>query len=132
MPILEPSQKPNIMPKKVATGELPFLLTSCLPFLVHACEKIFSDYDRQYFSGADTDGCDCEKYQTGTSGCQSCIYRCVAKKLEASRRSVRSDVDFVITFEELVGMFDAKGIDMGEKENAHSMHDATLPDVVMP
>ena len=50
---------------------------------------------------------------------------CAAKKLEASRRSVRSDVDFVITFEELVGMFDAKGIDMGEKENAHSMHDAT-------
>ena len=49
---------------------------------------------------------------------------CAAKKLEASRRSVRSDVDFVITFEELVGMFDAKGIDMGEKENAHSMHDA--------
>ena len=38
---------------------------------------------------------------------------------------MRSDVDFVITFEELVGMFDAKGIDMGEKENAHSMHDAT-------
>ena len=30
---------------------------------------------------------------------------CAAKKLEASRRSVRSDVDFVLTFEELQGMF---------------------------
>ena len=30
---------------------------------------------------------------------------CAAKKLEASRKSVRSDVDFVITFEELMGMF---------------------------
>ena len=36
---------------------------------------------------------------------------CAAKKLEASRRSVRSDVDFVLTFEELNGMFAAKEID---------------------
>ena len=34
---------------------------------------------------------------------------CAAKKLEASRRTVRSDVDFVVTFEELQAMFDAKG-----------------------
>ena len=37
---------------------------------------------------------------------------CAAKKLEAMRRSVRSDVDFVITFEELQAMFNAKGIDL--------------------
>lgn len=36
---------------------------------------------------------------------------CAAKKLEASRRTVRSDVDFVLTFEELNGMFTAKEID---------------------
>ena len=36
---------------------------------------------------------------------------CAAKKLEANRKSVRSDVDFVLTFEELLGMFDAKEID---------------------
>ncbi|MBR2482218.1 MAG: iron hydrogenase, partial [Oscillospiraceae bacterium] len=36
---------------------------------------------------------------------------CSAKKLEANRRSVRSDVDFVLTFEELQGMFDAKKVD---------------------
>ena len=36
---------------------------------------------------------------------------CAAKKLEASRSSVRSDVDFVLTFEELNGMFTAKEID---------------------
>ncbi len=35
---------------------------------------------------------------------------CAAKKLEASRSSVRSDVDFVLTFEELSGIFDANGI----------------------
>ena len=32
---------------------------------------------------------------------------CAAKKLEASRRSVRSEVDFVLTFEELMGLFEA-------------------------
>lgn len=36
---------------------------------------------------------------------------CAAKKLEASRRHVRSDVDFVLTFEELAGMFEAKDVD---------------------
>ena len=36
---------------------------------------------------------------------------CAAKKLEASRKSVRSDVDFVLTFEETYGMFTAKGVD---------------------
>ncbi len=41
---------------------------------------------------------------------------CAAKKLEASRRSVRSDVDFVLTFEELNGMFHAKDIDFAVLE----------------
>ena len=41
---------------------------------------------------------------------------CAAKKLEANRRSVRSDVDYVLTFEELQGMFDAKEIDFSKIE----------------
>ena len=41
---------------------------------------------------------------------------CAAKKLEANRRTVRSDVDFVLTFEELQGMFDAMGIDFSKLE----------------
>lgn len=36
---------------------------------------------------------------------------CAAKKLEASRRSIRSDIDFVLTFEEVAGMFNAKEVD---------------------
>ncbi len=36
---------------------------------------------------------------------------CAAKKLEAIREDIRSDVDFVLTFEELMGMFQAKDID---------------------
>ena len=36
---------------------------------------------------------------------------CAAKKAEANRRTIRSDVDFVLTFEEFQGIFDAKNID---------------------
>ena len=42
--------------------------------------------------------------------CIAFIGPCAAKKLEASRRTIRSDVDFVLTFEELMGMFNAKGV----------------------
>ena len=37
---------------------------------------------------------------------------CAAKKLEAMRRTVRSEVDFVLTFEEMAGIFDAKHVDI--------------------
>lgn len=50
---------------------------------------------------------------------------CASKKLEASRRTVRSDVDFVITFEELVGMFEAKGILLEEIQAMDELRDAT-------
>ncbi len=41
---------------------------------------------------------------------------CAAKKLEAIRENIRSDVDFVLTFEELQGMFEAKNIDFDALE----------------
>ena len=43
---------------------------------------------------------------------------CAAKKLEAIRADIRSDVDFVLTFEELQGMFEAKEINLDEVESA--------------
>ena len=46
---------------------------------------------------------------------------CAAKKLEASRRSGRSDIDFVLTFEEMAGVFDAKGIDFDKLEVEESL-----------
>ena len=50
---------------------------------------------------------------------------CAATKLEASRRTVRSDVDFVVTYEELQAMFDAKEIDLTKYEAESSFHNAT-------
>ena len=52
---------------------------------------------------------------------------CAAKKLEASRKAVRSDVDFVLTFEELNGMFSAKEVDF-TKLKAQELKNETSAD----
>ena len=41
------------------------------------------------------------------------------------RKTVRSDVDFVITFEELDAMFEARGIDPNRIESNGHLHNAT-------
>lgn len=50
---------------------------------------------------------------------------CAAKKLEAIRENIRSDVDFVLTFEELQGMFEAKGVDFAAIPEGDSMREGT-------
>ena len=50
---------------------------------------------------------------------------CAAKKLEAIRADIRSDVDFVLTFEELQGMFEAKNIDFATIEPMYDLNEAT-------
>ena len=50
---------------------------------------------------------------------------CAAKKLEAIRADIRSDVDFVLTFEELMGMFEAKEIDWAAIEESEGLNEGT-------
>ena len=50
---------------------------------------------------------------------------CAAKKLEAIRETIRSDVDFVLTFEELMGMFEAKDIDWANIEESEGLNEGT-------
>ena len=50
---------------------------------------------------------------------------CAAKKLEAIRADIRSDVDFVMTFEELNGMFEAKEINFEELEEANVLNEGS-------
>ena len=50
----------------------------------------------------------------------------MAKKLEAMRSDVRSEVDFVLTFEEMAGIFAARHIDVENlKEDPHGINDAS-------
>ncbi len=50
---------------------------------------------------------------------------CAAKKLEAIREDIRSDVDFVLTFEELQGMFEAKEINFETIEPMYDLNEGT-------
>ncbi len=47
---------------------------------------------------------------------------CAAKKLEAIRENIRSDVDFVLTFEELQGMFEAKEVNFETIESSETFN----------
>lgn len=50
---------------------------------------------------------------------------CIAKKSEATRESVKTYVDYVITFEELMGMMEAKGVDLDAIDKERDINDAS-------
>ena len=87
--------------KEVATGELPFLLTSCCPSWSMLAKKFFPETIDK-ISNALTPMVATARVIKQEHPDASVVFigPCVAKKLEASRRSVRSDVDFVITHPE--------------------------------
>ena len=111
---------------KVTTGELPFLLTSCCPSWAMLAKKYFPDLIEEVSQELTPMVATARTIkQQHPDSKVVFIGPCAAKKLEAMRRTVRSDVDFVITFEELQAMFDAKGIDLEKYEAESSFHNAT-------
>ena len=112
--------------EKVVTGELPFLLTSCCPSWAMLAKKFFPDLIDQISQELTPMVATARSIKKEHPNAKVVfIGPCAAKKLEASRRSVRSDVDFVVTFDELQAMFDAKEIDLSQYEAESSFHDAT-------
>lgn len=112
--------------EKVATGELPFLLTSCCPSWSMMAKKFFPDMIDNISQELTPMVATARSIKKEHPNAHVVfIGPCASKKLEASRTDVRSDVDFVITFEELAGMFDAKGIDVESMEGDSSLHNAT-------
>lgn len=112
--------------EKVHTGELPFLLTSCCPSWSVLAKKYFPDIIDTISQELTPMVATARKIKKEHPNAKVVfIGPCASKKLEASRRTVRSDVDFVITFEELNGMFDAKNINLEDFEGDSSLHDAT-------
>lgn len=105
---------------------LPFMATSCCPAWSMMAKKEFPEIAKcismaltpMVFTGRLLK----KKYP----GCKvAFIGPCAAKKLEASRRTIRSDVDFVLTFEEVMGMFEAKEIKFEELKDDDTMHGAS-------
>ncbi len=111
---------------EVVSGKLPFLLTSCCPAWAMLAKKQFPQMIDKVSQSLTPMVATARRIKQRTPNARVVfIGPCAAKKLEASRTSVRSDVDFVITFEELAGIFDAKNIDFSKYIGERSIHEAT-------
>lgn len=110
----------------VVTGELPFLLTSCCPAWAMLAKNEFPEMIDSVSTELTPMVATARSIKKEHPNAKVVfIGPCAAKKLEAMRRTVRSDVDFVITFEELEAMFEAKGVDPKAVEPHGHLHNAT-------
>lgn len=101
----------------VVTGKLPFLFTSCCPAWAVLVKKQFPDLASEVSQELTPMVATARSVKILRPNARVVfIGPCAAKKLEASRRTVRSFVDFVITIEELAGMFEARNIDLEAME----------------
>lgn len=93
-------------------GRHPFMVTSCCPSWSDMVKKLFPDFSKNISVALTPMVLTGRILKRMYPGCKvAFVGPCDSKKLEASRTSVRSDIDFVLTFEEVLGMFAAKGID---------------------
>ena len=97
--------------------ELPFMGTSCCPAWSVMAKKQFPEYAKCISMALTpmTLTARLIKHQHANAKVVF-IGPCAAKKLEAMRRTVRSEVDFVLTFEEMAGIFDAKHVELEQLE----------------
>ena len=105
----------------------PFLATSCCPAWSVMAKKLFPE-QAECISMALTPMTLCARLIKSEQKNAKVVFigPCSAKKLEAMRRSVRSEVDFVLTFEEMTGIFEAKNIDLASLvEDEGGVNDAS-------
>ena len=102
---------------KKVPAEQPFMATSCCPSWSVMAKKLFPQF-KDYISMAMTPMVLTARLYKKDHPDVRIVFigPCTAKKLEASRRTVRSDVDFVLTFEELAGIIEAKDLDLASLE----------------
>ncbi|MDO4266107.1 MAG: 4Fe-4S dicluster domain-containing protein [Eubacteriales bacterium] len=111
---------------KEVPEKLPFMATSCCPAWSMMAKKLFPDH-ANCISMALTPMTLCARLikSQHANGKVVFIGPCAAKKLEAMRTTVRSDVDFVLTFEEMTGIFAAKHIDLESLPEEEGVNDAS-------
>lgn len=106
--------------------KLPFMATSCCPAWSVMAKKLFPDFEKCISMALTPMVLTGRLVKRKYPGCKvAFIGPCAAKKLEASRRTIRSDVDFVLTFEEVMGMFVAKNVNFSTLEESDTMHGAS-------
>ena len=103
--------------------QLPFMATSCCPAWSVMVKKLFPTLRDTISMALTPMVLTARMVKRKYPDHKICfIGPCAAKKLEAMRRSIRSDVDFVLTYEELAGMFDAKNVDFSALEPSPEDH----------
>ena len=111
---------------KEVPNEIPFMATSCCPAWSMMAKKLFPEQAKCISMALTPMVLTGRLLKKKNPNCKvAFIGPCSAKKLEAMRTSIRSDVDFVLTYEEVMGMFEAKDIDFTQLEDDHSMHGAS-------
>ena len=91
--------------------KMPFMATSCCPAWAMMAKKSFPQLADNISMALTPMVLTARLIKKNHPDCKIAFGGpCAAKKLEASRRSVKSYVDFVLTFEEVAGMFNAKEI----------------------
>jgi len=106
--------------------KLPFMATSCCPAWSVMAKKLFPEQAKCISMALTPMVLIGRLLKKKYPGCKvAFIGPCSAKKLEASRRTIRSDIDFVLTFEEVMGMFEAKQIDIAALPEEDAMHGAS-------
>ena len=102
---------------RIKKGEKLPLLTSCCPAWSVMAKKLFPDHANCISMALTPMTLTARLIKKHNPNAKVVfIGPCAAKKLEAIRRSVRSEVDFVLTFEEMAGIFDAKHVDLENME----------------
>ena len=111
---------------KEVPAEKPFMATSCCPAWAMMAKKLFPQQSHCISMALTPMVLTGRLIKKLHPGCKvAFIGPCAAKKLEAGRKSIRSDIDFVLTFEEVKGMFEAKEVDFSALEELGSMHGAS-------
>ena len=110
--------------------KLPFMGTSCCPAWSVMAKKLFPEFKDCISMALTPMVITARMVKKDHPDARICfIGPCAAKKLEANRKSVRSDVDYVLTFEELRGMFAAKDIDFSQIPDTEAHYKASAPGV---
>ena len=94
-------------------AKIPFMGTSCCPAWSVMAKKLFPQQAECISMAMTPMVLTARLIKKEKPNARICfVGPCAAKKLEASRRTVRSDVDFVLTFEELAGIIEGKDLDI--------------------
>ncbi len=106
--------------------EQDYMATSCCPAWHSMIYKLFPDEVKNISMTLTPMVFTARLMKKKYPGCKVVfVGPCAAKKLEAMREDIRSDVDFVLTFEELQGMFEAKEIDFETIEPMHDLNEGS-------